>query len=149
MPEAIPSDTIQTMLSGQWTRSNYSGTADPTFVDVNDGTTSVRYDFRSGDLIIIAVDNPAMDERPIGTWVYGHQTTRVLVELYTSNSRQRLYDLMREVRRVCHSQMHSLTSYQRVQFVSFNELVETTQRVWIGRIIIELLNSAVLLNTAN
>ena len=69
-PEAIPSSTISTMLSGQWSFANYSGTANPTFVDVNDGTTSVRYDFRAADLAVIAVDNPAMEVRPIGTCVY-------------------------------------------------------------------------------
>ena len=144
--EPIPSATIETMLDAQWNASNV---LEPTYYDVNDGETPARVDFRDNDVLLIAGDSPTFQEEPIGTWVYANQTSRVLVEVYTRQGRQRLYNIMREVRRVCHSRMHALTDYQRIQFQSFVELVETGQQIWIGRIIIELLNSSKFMNTAD
>lgn len=144
MPEAIPSADTVSMLDTQWNSSNVT---EPTYVDVNSGTAPQRIDFRQADYAVVSVDSPAIEEQPIGPWIYGNRTTRVVVELYTANSRQRLYDLMAEVRRICHARMHSETNYQRIQFQSFNEFTETAQLVWIGRILIELVNNAVLLET--
>jgi hypothetical protein len=141
--EAIPSATIKSMLDTHWDTSILTK---PTLVDINDSTVGVRVDFEATNAAVIGADAPVFTEAPIGTWVYADQTSRVIVELYTKTSRQSLYNLMREVRRVCHAEMHNETAYQRVQFLSFNELIETSQGVWVGRIIIELLNSAQLMN---
>ena len=143
--EPIPQDTISSMLSTNW-NTNSNNTPTPTFFIVNDGTTAIRFDLTSGDYIGIKADTPSLEENPIGTWIYAHQKTRVLLELYTSISRQRLWNTMKEVRRICHSQMHNLTNYQRVQFASFDEIVDEQQRIWKGRIIIELINSAAIMN---
>ncbi|MEK6861491.1 MAG: hypothetical protein AABY07_05965, partial [Nanoarchaeota archaeon] len=89
------------------------------------------------------------DERPIGTWVYGDQRFKILLEVLTIHSRQRLYDLEREIRRICHSQMHSMTNFQRIQFMNFVELTQEEFQIWKGRIIVELLNSSILLNIVN
>ena len=39
------------------------------------------------------------------------------------NIEKRLFDLIGEVRRICHARRHSLTNFQRIQFLSFNEEV--------------------------
>lgn len=148
--ETIPSAVFKADLDGQWITTNYdqAGSA-PTIVDVNEGAQrNIRVaDIRSGDYIILRVDTPAMEERPIGTWVYGHRTSRILLELYTAVNRQRLYDMMGEVRRVMHARMHSLTTFQRIQFVNWNEYTNEQENIWAGRIILEGINSAVLLET--
>ena len=70
-----------------------------------------------------------------------------MLELYTNSSRQRLYDVMREVRRICHARMHSLTNFQRIQFMDFNELTNAQANVWAGTVSIQLVNSAITLET--
>ena len=147
MPESIPSAEIKTMLDGQWNAGNV---AKPNLIDVNDNTATgnqARFDLNRGDYVFIMADQPVLDEEPIGTWVYGHRRTRIICEVHTKTDRQRLYDLMAEIRRICHAQMHALTNYQRVQFQTFNEYTDMQLNVWAGRIVIELLNSAVLLET--
>ena len=88
-----------------------------------------------------------MEEYPIANWIYGNRSYNIDLELYTLNSRQRLYDLMRELRRICHSRKHSLTNFQRLQFNSFNEQTTEQARVWSGTASIQLVNNAILLET--
>ena len=52
---------------------------------------------------------------------------------------------MREVRRVCHARVHSLTNFQRITFNSFTEDNSEQVNVWVGTVDIELQNNAVLL----
>jgi len=146
MPEPIPSATVKTMLDTYWNASNVT---EPTHIDINDGNTGaqLRFDLRNADYIFIAVETPALDEEPIGTWVYGNRRSVVVCEIHTKQNRQRLYDLMAEVRRVCHARMHSETSYQRVQFMGFTEYTDVQLNLWAGRVQIELVNSAILLET--
>ena len=43
--------------------------------------------------------------------------------------------------------MHSLTNFQRQEFIDFNEEVSDQVNIWTGTIEIELVNNAVLLDT--
>ena len=54
---------------------------------------------------------------------------------------------MREVRRICHARIHSLTNFQRQQFLSFTEETSDQANIWTGTIDIQLENNAVLLET--
>ena len=143
MPETIPSATIFTMLDTQWNATNV---VKPTIVDINSNAhRGIRVEVRQSDHIIIYSEPVTLEEIPIGTWIYGHRISKILIVIYTAVNRQRLYDLMAEIRRVFHNQRHLLTGYQRIQFQTFNELVNENINQWEGRVICELINSAVLL----
>ena len=145
-PRAV--NDIHSLLDTNW--DNQSGNVpEPFYVVLSDNAESIRIDLTRGDYIVIRSDTPTLDERPIGTWVYGDQRFKILLEVLTIHSRQRLYDLEREIRRICHSQMHSMTNFQRIQFMNFVELTQEEFQIWKGRIIVELLNSSILLNIVN
>lgn len=141
--EPIPVDEVKSLLDANWTGGNVT---EPTHVAVNDGTTQQRYDFRDTDLLLYIPDTPTFVEEPIGNWKYGNSRSRVLIEIYTKNGRQRLYDLSREIRRLIHNNESSMTNYQLAHYSSFNELTDMAYNVWIGRVIIELMNDGCLLN---
>lgn len=145
MPNAIiPVNDIQTMLDNGWNSQN--GTLpEPNYFVVNDGTVPIRYDLNRGDYLIIKTGVPSEREDPIGTWIYANRVWPIVIEIITKNSRQRLWNLKDEVRRICHSQMHNLTNFQRIQYKNFSELVEDQQNVWHGRVDIELVSSAILM----
>ena len=84
---------------------------------------------------------------PIGNWKYGNRVYNVELDIYTLNSRQRLYNLMQEIRRITHNRKHSLTNFQRQQFMGFSEEVSEQANMWFGTVSIELVNNAVLLDT--
>ena len=142
--EPIPVDAIMTDFNTQWNASNVTK---PTLVTVNGANQPFRFDLNRGDHLIGRTGSPAMDEEPIGNWLYGHRSYNVELELYTATRIQRLYDLMREVRRLCHSRMTALSDFQRIQFQSFSEEVGEQANMWTGTIQIELVNNGVLLET--
>ena len=142
--EPIPIDAIMTDLTSQWNASNVTK---PTLITVNKTNDPIRYDLNRGDMLIGRTGTPSFDEQPIGNWKYGNRAYNVEIELWTLNSRQRLYNLMQEVRRICHARMHSLTNFQRQEFIDFNEEVSDQVNLWTGTLGIQLQNNGVLLDT--
>jgi len=144
MPEPIAIDNIMTDLNGQWNASNVTK---PSLITVNGANQPFRFDLNVGDHVIGRTGSPAMDETPIGNHKYGNRSYAVELEVYTLNGRQRLYDLMLEIRRLCHARRHSLTNFQRILFTGFNEEVGEQANIWTGTIDIQLENNGVLLET--
>lgn len=143
-PESRPSTVIRDALDAQWDTGG-GNIPKPTIIDINNATSPLRADLINvGDHILVYQTN--FIEQPIGTWVYGNQTTTVVLDIYTAVSRQRVYDLMQESRRIFHARMHLIPAYQRVQFKSFQEFTQEFVNIWGGRSEIELLNSSILLN---
>ena len=142
--EIIPIDEVMTDLNSQWNASNVTK---PTLITVNKTNDPIRYDLNRGDILLGRTGSPSFDEQPIGNWKYGNRAYNVEIELWTLNSRQRLYNLMQEVRRICHARMHSLTNFQRQEFIDFNEEVSDQVNLWTGTLGIQLQNNGVLLDT--
>ena len=142
--EPIPIDAIMTDLNSQWNASNVTK---PNLITVNKTNDPIRIDVNVADHLIGRTGSPSFDEQPIGNWKYGNRVYNVEIELWTLNSRQRLYNLMQEVRRLCHARMHSLTNFQRQEFMEFTEDVADQVNLWTGTIAIQLQNNAVLLDT--
>ena len=146
--EPVPVTDLLTDIESQWTFSNVSGTSKkPGFIEVNGANEPLRYNLNVNDQIIGRAGNPTLQENPIGNFKFGDRIYYVALEIYTNTSRQRLYDLMREIRRICHARIHSLTNFQRIRFVNFNESNDNEVNLWTGTIQIELLNNSVSLET--
>ena len=141
MTEAVPTTDVLDLFDAQWDAGNVT---EPVFQEANEPSQELNVDLLNGDHVIGRADFPGLEENPIGNWKYSNRTYRVLLEVYSRNSRQRLYDLMAEIRRLCHEQRHLMTNFQRIQFVTFTEETQTYVNIWMGRVIIELVNSAVL-----
>ena len=135
-------------IEDQWTYSNVSGTsAKPAFVEVTGDSEPMRFNLNVNDHFVGRAGSPALEETPIGNWKYANRMYSLEIEVFTLTSRQRLYDLMREMRRICHARKHSLTNFQRQQFVNFQELTQEQANVWAGTVNITLENNAILLET--
>jgi len=98
--EPVPVTDLLTDIEGQWTFSNVSGTSKkPGFIEVNGANEPLRYNLNVNDQIIGRAGNPTLQENPIGNFKFGDRIYYVALEIYTNTSRQRLYDLMREIRK--------------------------------------------------
>ena len=143
--EPLPVKEFLDELDAQWNASNV---VEPRFIEVTGNTSDpLRYDLNVKDVIIGKAGTPAVDEFPIGNWKYGNRTYNVELSLYTNADRQRLYDMVKEVRKLCHARMHSLTNFQRIRFASFQEDTQQNVNIWSGTVIVQLENSAILLET--
>ena len=143
--EPIPIDAVMSDLNSQWNASNVTK---PSLTTVNGESQPYRFDLNVGDHVIGRTGNPAFSEEPLGNHKYGNRFYGIELEIFTLTSRQRLYNLMREIRRVIHDRRHSLTNFQRQIFISFNEEVGEQANVWTGTIDIQLENNGVLLETS-
>ena len=146
----MPSDPLPVKefldeLDAQWNASNV---VEPKIIEVTGNTDDpLRFNLNVSDALVGRAGSPSVDEYPIGNWKYGNRVYNVSLELHSNNGRQRLYDIAREVRKICHARMHSLTNFQRIRFVSFDESTQEQVNVWTGVINIQLENNAILLET--
>lgn len=148
--EPIPSKIITDLLKAQWD-SHTGKIPRPTLIDVNESqeanNAAREMNMERGDFALVFLDIPGEEEKPIGNWTYVNRRSRIYVELSTSTSRQRLYDLKAEIRRIVHTNIHSVTSFQRVEYLGFTESIDQQYNIWVGRVNIELVNNALLKET--
>jgi len=135
----VPVALLKTEISGQWNASNVAA---PKFIEVNVSAQSVRYDLNATDALLFKAGSPTITETPIGNWQYVDRVYNVELEINTQVSRQRLYNLVQEIRRICYARRHSMTNFQRVQFEGFNELTQNQANIWSGTVSIQLVNNA-------
>ena len=140
--EPLPADELLTDFNTQWNTSNV---AKPNLVVVTGTGEPLRFDLNAGDAVVAR--NTSFSEMPLGNWTYGNREYQITLEIWTLRERQRLFNIMQEIRRICHARMHSLTNFQRIQFINFNEMTTDTVNVWMGNSQIALVNDAVLLET--
>ena len=139
--EPIPIDAVMTDLDSQWDASNVTK---PTLTTVNGENQPFRFDLNVGDHVIGRTGSPALEETPIGNRKFGNRIYNLELEIYTLTSRQRLYNLMREVRKITHARMHSLTNFQRQTFQVFSEEVSEQANIWTGPITLQVETTGVL-----
>ena len=84
----------------------------------------------------------------LGNWKFVNRMYNISLSIQTKASRQRLYDLMREIRKICHVRRHSMTNFQRLQFLNFDEQVGEQVNVWIGTISLQTVNENILAETS-
>ena len=145
--EPVAVTDVLAELRSQWDSDNV---AEPRVVEVNNSgtaTQSVRIDLNQADYVLGRAGTPAFQEIPIGNWKYGNRTYNVDLEIYSKQSRLNLYNLVREVRRICHARIHSLTNFQRIQFMTYAEQSQDQANIWVAGVQIQLVNNGVLLET--
>ena len=142
----VPVALLKTEVSGQWNASNVAA---PTFIEVNVSAQSLRYDLNVKDALLFRAGTPSITEEPLGNrWEFVNRVYNVELELSTQISRQRLYNMVQEVRRICYARRHSMTNFQRIQFEGFNELTQEQANIWVGTVSIQLVNNAVQASTS-
>ena len=144
MPEPIPVTDVLSELDTQWNSSNVT---EPQIIEMNGPSAPTRVDLNRGDILIGQPGSPTFNEVPIGNWNYVNRTYGVILEITTKTSRQRLYDLIAEIRRICHARRHNMTNFQRLQFLDFTESVDEQINMWTGVVQIQVVNTNVLAET--
>ena len=135
----VPVSLLKTEVSAQWDTDNVAA---PNFIEVNVSAQSLRYDLNVKDALLFRAGSPTISEEPIGNWQFVNRVYNVELELSTQVSRQRLYNMVQEIRRICYSRRHSMSDLQRLQFEGFNEVTQNQANIWVGTVSIQLVNNA-------
>lgn len=127
--EPIPGEIIRDLLNVQWT----DGTPvppRPQIVVKNDTKLPPQGDLRH-DWILI--DAPMINESQRGfKYDFKDITVPVTIEIRTMQGRQRLYNLMREVRRIIYRFMRALKPYQQMYWDDFTDYSQGLSKNWMG-----------------
>ena len=141
----LPMEDLIDLLSTNWVTGNV--TTPSYFVKLNTDNHAVVVDTRRGSVVIGRPATTSMDIEPIGNWTYGNINFSVGIEIKSSGSRQALYDMAWEIKRILFNKKHAMTNFQRVQFEDFNEEAEENINMWSGTIQVGLQNAGVKLDT--
>lgn len=111
--EPVPEEIVRDLLLSEWIASESSGQPKIVVVDENENLDMKRFDW-------IGVAISEYTEIPVGN---RHEHAKVTIplslEIWTSQSRQRLWNIMAEVRRILYKWMLALRPYQVIYFDSF------------------------------
>jgi hypothetical protein len=134
--EASPPQTVKDQLDTYWV--TYDGTiTEPTMVVVNDpDDLKTRIDFGSTDHLIIYLAPGGESEAWRSNWEYKDNRVEVLIDIYTSTSRQQLYNLKQVIRDVIRMKKDDKTNntYHFLRYISFIESNQEELNVWKGTI---------------
>lgn len=144
--EPCPPEILKSVLEDNW--QNYGGIIPkPTIVEINvPEEQQIRYNFQNNDHVFIRID-PGLGEAatPRDTWVYWDIKYSIIIDILTAKSRQRLYDLKQEIRRILIYKMHDIdvNKYQVLKYSGFNELPQESVKIWKGIIRVSFESGAV------
>lgn len=141
MSETLPANVIATMLKDQWDEGNVKM---PEIIEVNVPSNAVlRYDLNLGDVIFVRSDPTSVVYSYRCAYNYYDKRSIVAAEIHTKDSRQRLYDVMAEVRRVCEVNTHAVTGYQLLRFMNFTEFTTEELNIWRGSLTMNMESAGV------
>ena len=138
--ESLPSNILYSLLDDNW---NASYVTKPTIyireeverqrLDLS-GTTSAGI-----DILVVSLDPVGISDRQRGNWTYKDTKANVMVEIYTgfgdddfAAGQARLYNLMREIRRIVYANIHNVGPYHLLRYVGFTPKMETSFGFWEG-----------------
>ena len=152
-PEPIPGLIIKTMLDTEWDDSLQEKIPKPHIVEVGD---VLRVDAKLGatpkDWVEVKMSDSGEREMWRGEWQYSDIVAEVQCKIVTAVSRQRLYDLMQQVRRIIRVNKHNRgyigTTFQAIRYTRFTENVTGKINNWEGVCFLEIQAAGVAQETS-
>ena len=135
--EPIPGHIVKTLLDEKWDATLQQKIPKPHIHEVGE---EIRVDIKLGDTVkdYAEVSMSTAGEREVwrGPWSHADIVAEVQVKLTTAESRQRLYDLMQQVRRIVRVNKHNRDYlgdvFQALRYVRFQENVTGRVKNWEG-----------------
>ena len=138
--EPIPTLVVLTLLEDNWDEGDV---IKPQLIEVNaPNTNKLRLDLTKGDAVLIKL-GAGRNERWRGNWSWKDIVDYVEIEMFTKESRQRLYNINAEIRKIIEANMHSLNDYHVIRYSSFNENTDKELNFWRGTAKISLESNAI------
>lgn len=133
----IPQEKLKTMLKNNW--QNYGGKVPiPEFLEANSVEDAYQYraNYVAKDYVFLIAGQEGEDTKPRDTYRYWDIGFTVTLLIFSAQSRQRLWDIKDEIRRITILKMHDITNneYQLVLYKGFSELAFDETKIWRGQI---------------
>jgi len=137
--ERIPPKVVKEKIEEQW-NDNEGMIPIPVLVDINETEeeTFARHNLQEGDIVIFRTDTAGVRETWRDAHKYADELVAIEIVLHTMISRQRLFDLMQEIRRIVRTYKHQFGNYHEAVYLSFVEITQQQLNVWQGIIRVQL-----------
>jgi len=128
--EPVPPEVVRDMLRHAWVVA--ARLPQPQIHIMNDITmNSEQMHLDSSDYVI--VEEIRIDERQRGySYEYKDVDVIVPIRIHTKNSRQRLYDIMAEIRRIVYTYQRAIRPWQQLYYDNFQETSVGQHLYWQG-----------------
>jgi len=141
--EPIPGTIVKTLLDGEWDVTLQQKIPKPS---IREAGEEIRVDVKLGDTprdwVEIAMTPAGEREVWRGPWAWADIVAEIQCKIITSVSRQRLYDLKQQLRRVIRVNKHNRTylggTYQAIRYIRFIENVTGRVKNWEGVCYVQL-----------
>lgn len=139
--EPVPSEIIRDLLKQEW-QDHGEQTSLPEIHVLNDVTFPGQGNLRDKDWIII--DMVAWEESQRGfTYEFKDMEIPIILHIHTAKSRQRLYNVMAEVRRIIYKNNRTVQPFHLMYWDSFQEDSDGRNKNWQGDCNIRLTSQGV------
>jgi hypothetical protein len=134
--EPVPPEIVRDLLRSAWMPTQRLPRPE---IHIQDDVTLPGEQVHLARADYILIGETTIEERQAGhRYEYKDIDVTVTIGLYTKHSRQRLYDMMAEVRRIVYTYQRSLRPYQQLYFDSFVEDSSGKHGFWAGSVQIRL-----------
>ncbi len=151
--EPIPTAVMKGLFEAVWDSRINDEIPQPSFIEVTNEEQRMALmeegQNYSGDFVVFRFSPIGMNEKLQDAWGYKQTETQVTAEIHTVHSRQRLYDLFQELRRITHNYVHEsdTTGYQVLIFETFLEKSDIQQNLFEAEMRFRMYSSGVVLDT--
>ena len=151
--EPIPAQLISAKLNLEW--DDKSGNVPkPKIIEANSVEesrfleTPLNINPQYKNIIIVRSDATGEQERlrDLGA-KYKDVTFDVVIDLHSSHSKQMMYNIKAEVRRIIHKNMHNFSGYDVCYYRSFTDFAQQNINYWSGMIRCQFISNKVYLDT--
>jgi len=134
--EPVPAEIMRDLISWAWVQA---GTLPRPEFRIKDDVQQDAEQMWLGRADWVVIGETRVDERQHGfTYEFKDIDITVPIEIHTKNSRQRLYNVMAEVRRIIYTYQRVLRPYQQLYWDSFQEQSEGLHKYWRGTCTVRL-----------
>lgn len=134
--EPDPLNKVKTILDANWLTYDNNALPKPTTYIWNEPTRP-DFDLQSGDVLLISYDAGQHTERHRYHMDFRDIMINIKIDINTAISRQRMLNLMGEIRRIVnlYRKSNSTTGYHRWRHKGWQEAEEGNMNVWVGRVL--------------
>jgi len=128
--EPVPAEIIRDLVRTAWIEADRLPQPE---IHIMDDVTMPGEQMHLDRADFVVLGEVRMDERQHGhSYTFKDFDVTVPIEVHTKKSRQRLYDLMAEVRRIIYTYQRAVRPYQQMYYDTFQEVSEGLHNYWKG-----------------
>ena len=143
--ECNPIEDMVALLKEKW--EEYEDCPRPEIMAANE-TDDPRQMMNFGPHDAVVVKMEGVEQlRQRGNFEYYDRICPLIIEAWTSESRQRLWNLIKMIRAICNDNKHDFPDYHLIRYSGYTEMMEENLKIWKGSFKLTLESHCICVDT--